>query len=757
MTGAMLAQFVSPALFAAGAAAVASPIIIHLLARRRFKRIRWAAVEFLLQAERRNRRRLRMEEWILLALRCLAVLCIGLFIARPFLAPGATLAGLAGSRRVERLLLLDDSFSMNYESASGEKSFDRAKRGIQRLVDVIRQEATDTDTVTLLRMTAPESPVETGVYLDDRQTAEFLERLGAVGVSQRSLDPARVMQAVADMLGRATDLSGAVLYVLSDFQRSQWARAESGGSGDEPGILEPLINWAGKERGLRFVFVNVADRDPANLTVSELRVGHGQLVAGAAGRLRVEVTNHSGRPAAGLSLDVSVDNVRQAPVTLREVPPRQSASMDLTLEFPRPGSLAVRVDAPGDSLPIDNVRYMTAEVVGAIRILIVNGEPSADRYTDEITFLTTALKPEGTLFSGNEPVVVDEAEFDGVNLAGFHVVILANVYRLSDPGVEALERFVRGGGGVLMFLGDQIDADLYNGELYRNGAGLLPAKLGEIVRVATESHIVIRDPLHPALRGISGENDPLGVGQIAFFQYFSCEPWRAGAEGAAAVAPGTATGDDRAVVLATYDDEAEHPAIVERAYGAGRVVLFTTTTDKEWNLWPDHPTYLPSLIEFAQHVARRADSEREWLVGERIEIPLDPTQYEPDAVVRTPGYPSMPEVAIQAEGTDDLRLVWEQTGAAGMYRFVLRRRDGGEVTRLLAVNVDPAEGDVTPATENDLRRAFPRTPFEYFNGIDQLSGISGEGRTELWRTCLIAAALFLMTEQTLAFVFGRRR
>ena len=716
----MLAQFVTPMLFFAGAAAVASPIIIHLLARRRFKRIRWAAIDFLLQAERRNKRRLRMEEWILLVLRCLAVFCIGLFIARPFLAPGATLAGLTGSRRVERLLLIDDSFSMGYQSASGETGFSRARVGVRRLVDVIRQEATDTDTVTLVRMTAPGSPLEVGVYLDDRQTAEFLERLDGLNLSQQSIDPGRVMEGVAELLKLSEELSGAVVYVLSDFQRSQWVRPDSTSTDGEPGILDPLVAWAGKDRGLRLVFVNVGEPDPSNVAVTELHVEHGQLVAGATGRLRAEVSNHSSQPAGGLALRVSVDNVPQPQETIREVSVRQSASLDLALEFPRPGPQAVRVDLPADALALDNTRYLAADVLGAIRILIVNGEPSADRYTDEITFLATALKPEGMLFSGNEPVVVDEAEFDGVNLAGFHVVVLANVYRLSDPGVEALERFVRSGGGVLLFLGDQVDADLYNGELFRDGAGLLPGKLGEIVRVPAESHVIIKDGLHPALRGVSGEHDPLGIRQIAFFQYFSCEPWKAAGEGD--VAGGT---DRRAAVLATFDDAEEHPAIIERTFGAGRVLLLTTTADKEWNLWPDHPTYLPMLIEFAQHVARRGESARERLVGERIEIPIDPTQYESDAIVRTPAYPTLPEVAIQAEGTDELRLIWEQTGVAGLYRFLLRRRDGSESVRMLAVNVDPKESDLTPAVENDLRRAFPRIPFEYFQGIEQLAGGAG--------------------------------
>ena len=71
---------------------MAVPILIHLLARRRFRRICWAAIAFLLEAERRNRRRIRVEQLILLALRCLAVLLLALLVSRPFVQPGSLAA-----------------------------------------------------------------------------------------------------------------------------------------------------------------------------------------------------------------------------------------------------------------------------------------------------------------------------------------------------------------------------------------------------------------------------------------------------------------------------------------------------------------------------------------------------------------------------------------------------------------------------------------------------------------------------------------
>ena len=76
-----------PEMLALGALAISVPIIIHLLNRRRFKEVDWAAMEFLLDAEQKNKKRVRLEHWILLLLRCLTMLLIGTLIAPPSCPP----------------------------------------------------------------------------------------------------------------------------------------------------------------------------------------------------------------------------------------------------------------------------------------------------------------------------------------------------------------------------------------------------------------------------------------------------------------------------------------------------------------------------------------------------------------------------------------------------------------------------------------------------------------------------------------------
>jgi len=109
--------FMHPWLFAGGAAAVSVPVIIHLLNRRRFKIVEWAAMKFLRESVRKNRRRIRLEELILLLLRCLALFLLAVAVSR-FIgcAPPAALP-IAARVQTTHVFVLDDSVSMGQKIA----------------------------------------------------------------------------------------------------------------------------------------------------------------------------------------------------------------------------------------------------------------------------------------------------------------------------------------------------------------------------------------------------------------------------------------------------------------------------------------------------------------------------------------------------------------------------------------------------------------------------------------------------------------
>src|ERR1700676_2276620 len=102
------ALFLNPGFLFIAAALISVPIIIHLINRMRFKRIRWAAMEFLLKAQRRMRKRLIIEQLLLLMLRCLLVAMAGLLVCR--------FVGFAGTEMWGRpnmhIVVIDDTLSM---------------------------------------------------------------------------------------------------------------------------------------------------------------------------------------------------------------------------------------------------------------------------------------------------------------------------------------------------------------------------------------------------------------------------------------------------------------------------------------------------------------------------------------------------------------------------------------------------------------------------------------------------------------------
>src|SRR3972149_3908500 len=139
---------------------------------------------------------------------------------------------------------------------------------------------------------------------------------------------------------------------------------------------------------------------------------------------------------------------------------------------------------------------------------------------------------------------------------------------------------------------------------------------------------------------------------------------------------------------------------------------------------------------------------------------MDPALFGAEALVRGPASPNEPEASVTASPSADgrgLTIQWEHTEMVGLYQFVLKRLDGGEVVRLAAVNVDPRESDLTMALETELRRAMGGLPFEYVQGLDRIAQAADEARIELWRPVLIFAAWVLMSEQCLAWWWGRRR
>jgi len=806
-----LSGFMLHPAMAVGAGAVAGPILIHIFAKRRFRRVRWAAMSFLLEALNRNRRRVRLEQLILLLLRCLVVLLIALMMTRPFLRPGALSSILGVGPRTERIVLLDDSYSMGYRPVSGgqgESVFARGKAAIKKIAGWVSQEA-PSDSLALFVTSRPGEPVVAVPSLSQANLQRVREGVDGLRASQTVARPAAGMDAMAEAIRRREAQANAVVYAVSDFQRRDWMPAADAAGRTPPSPVAPLAALRKAGRSVGLVLVNVGEADAENVAISGLSTGQPQIVSGVPARFEVAVSNHSRRELDQVALSVAIAQHRLPPVMIPKIAPGRTVHEPIEITFPQDGADYVQVSLAGkaanlDGLQLDNTRALGVGVVPSVRVLIVDGEANNDPYRDEVYLLRTSLRPAGRAASGNDLTVVDDRELEEVELGPYHVVILANVGRVSNAARRKLETFAAAGGGVIVFAGDQIDIGAYNAELYRKGQGLLPVEVEEVAEPPPGAEMMTFarwDAGHPMLRSFV---DKLAeaLRQVRIDAYLKVRPAgqakdqkllqnpdepRASARAARPMpSDGTISkphGDETpatdestrapARVLARFNDADGSPAIVERRFGRGRCIFVCTSADQEWNDWASNFSYLPMMMEMVQYAARASAGMGQAVVDAPIVCPLDAGLFKRRGELRTPGYPVEPAVFLDAvafeqsghgvpqkarrpdEGGYALR--YEATKKAGVYQFLLTTTSGESVRRFVAVNPDARESDLRVASEAELERALgDEMPFEYVADVGALVSQAAGARREFWWPLLVMALVVLMTEHVLAWWFGTR-
>ncbi|MBM4031776.1 MAG: hypothetical protein FJ291_08335 [Planctomycetes bacterium] len=745
-----------------GTLLIASPIIIHLLSRRKFRILDWAAMEFLLEAERRNRRRIQLEHLILLLLRCLAIILLAFLAARLFL----TRSGLAGrmieTARTERIVLLDDSPSMAARLAS-RTVFEEAKQG---LAELARRTAAEHpgDTLTLILTSQPNRPVLSGQYLTGTKVDAVVRTIESLEPCDKSAAFEVALAALEHTLASPRGNLNRALTIITDLRRRDWlpeeatsrepraaseegegSKPEARGSKPPEGPLVILKRLA--ERVDSLVVVNVGGAKAPNLAITEVAFREKALIANVPAQFEVAVTNWGEGAAASVPLTFAAGDAVPLRATIDLIEPGARATVPFTFSFRETGSAAVRAEIPADPLPRDNVRHLAARIRQGIPILLVDGEPTSEYGQTETFYVERALAPPGVTLSGNDVTVVTENQFEELTLDRFQVVVLANVYRVTDGRRKALESWVGAGGGLIIFLGDQVEEAAYNEKLWAEGKGLLPVRLSTIAGDEAQRqwvHLSETSIHHPVLRIFEGTANPF-LRRVKFFR------WWGGAVRKDDLASG------RVQLLASYSDSDASPAIVERKVGNGRVLLATSSADGEWNNWPSDPSYLVTVLEMARYATREAPDEGSLAAGAPIKVKVDPSLHGTEVQVEPSDGPAASLQAAPGEDGQSFRAQFNDTLRSGLYKVRLKRHDGSVDTELFAANVEATEGDLTPAEPRALRRGVSGTKIAFLEGREYLAqGVAG-AKSELWRGLLLAMVVTLCVEQALGWWFGKRR
>jgi hypothetical protein len=701
-------SFVTPAFAWAGVALVGIPILIHILNRRRYKTINWAAMEFLLRALKKNRRRLKFEQWLLLATRCLLLLLAAMALARPFGCGQQTIASIAGSRSGLHVFVIDNSYSMAYEAdrPDARTHLDQAKRLAKEMIDRFSSGGEAVAVVTAAR---PSQAVIAAPSYDLNAAKSAIDRIeqSAAGTDL----PGALAQALE--IGKAeTTQPRKHLYLLTDGTRSAFEK-----TGDVDAIRQAGADLAavfsvshfhlGKQNQWNHAALDV--RPSVSLVTTRADVvfaadlkGFG---SGPDAQLQWKLDDQPLPGGGTLKLD------RDTPAQLQPSGvPRNAGGLHVI-------SANLITD---DRLKLDNVRTRVFDVVTELKVLIVEGERGINRLQGSGAFLDLALAPpaepneQGVRTNSHVATeLISDLELGNKVLGDYRAVMLAGVGQIQPNVAQQLEHFVRQGGTLMLFMGEAVSGDNYNATLLPRG--LLPGPMGKRVSVAANAQqgytfeFNPKGDVHPLLREFR-EQPQSGLDRAQVFTYWQVD-----------VKP-----DAKVERVLTYipppdapaaEKDRRDPAITLHNLGDGRVVFYSTTANADWTTFPIKQAYLPLMHELLAGSVNPAETWLNRTVGEPLQFPptlrltsaptlLDPQKQEVVIDQSTPpgGSPMYKSRPLTKPGVYTL-----STGTRTMPVSVNVPSDEADIRTLDNAAIKKALGDIDLALESDQLPPVPVT------------------------------------------------
>jgi hypothetical protein len=730
--------FLHPEFVLPGAALLALPVIIHFINRLRFRRVKWAAMEFLLASQQRNRRRILLEQLLLLLLRLIVVAALVVLAARPLL--DLEKFSLFQGQKTHHVVLLDDSGSMR-DHWGDTTGFDAAKDVIRRIA-AEGERKPDTQTLTLHLASKPAQAVFTRENLNKEFAGRLDTLLKGLACSHGTIDPAASAEAARRELV-AVPGAARSFHLISDFRQHDW-------EDDSP--LAGVFAAMNKDK-IAVNLVKTVPESHVNLGITDLAGAVDVAAAGVPLRLSATIRNYGEQVAKDVRLAVLIDG-RKLPTSevVDSLEPGKEVTREFDVVFPTTGPHDVEVSLPADALEQDNHRFLSLDLPEANAVLIVDGSPSAS----EAFYLADALAPAPGL-TGFAPSIESLDYLRRRPIERFQSIFLLNAAELPVDAIRTLERYVADGGGLAWYLGDQARAAFYNDKLYLDGHGLFPCRLAAAAELLVDETNPSPDLVfgnHPVFRVFEGEENPF-VDLVKVGRYFStARDW---------------SPPDGVQVIATLRNKA--PLVLEHKFGKGTILTCLTSLGTGWNNWPRiPPTFVSMQLEIARRIARSEQSLEHKLVGEPLVISLDAAAYSPTVEVRPPdgtrlemtlGFrqssaegavrDAAPPDAPPPAATSRYEDTYRKTDEPGLYALTLKRQDTTRETRRFAFNVPESESRLKLAGTDLIRRRLEPDSKVRIQEPGDFTWVHGEQTThEIHDAVLIFLLVVLLGEQALA-------
>jgi hypothetical protein len=688
--------FLNPAVLF-GLLAASIPVLIHLLNLKKLKKVEFSTLSFLKELQKNKIRKLKLKQWMLLALRVFIILFLVTAFARPTLK-GIALGGTTSAAKTTAVFILDDTFSMSVVDAKGSY-FNQAKQNILELVKNLQE---GDEAALVLVSDKGNQTVKPTLNMN-----EFTRQVRDADISYSSGTINHSIIKAAEILNKSKNFNKEI-YLLSDFQKGRIS------------IEKPLPDLSRLLNDkIKLYTFNYSGKEFYNLGIDDLSLNTQIFEKNKPVGFNITVTNYSDRPADNtvLSLFVNGERVAQQSISLAA---GETTIIPLEATAKSTGYNNVIAELEDDDILQDNKRYAEFYIPDKIPVAIFyNNE-------NDVRFIMTALSLTGE--SGTVKITGKNLnQISSYDLSQFNVVIIAGAENISNT--NRLKSYVENGGGLFLMPGENDNISGFSGITSQMG---LPAPKGTAGKLNDISNAVSFDKIefdHPIFRNIFSDTEKktLQSPDIYFHYKISTE--------------------GKGINIITLTDGTSF--LGDYKIGKGKVLLLNTAPVLSWSNFPLKNIFAPLMLKSVFYLASKDRTDNKYFAGNSFTVTL-PNVILPQIKVERP---DRTEEFINLEKSGSLNFVtYSRTGVTGNYKFY----SGEKIVDEISVNADPLESVTEYITNKEFEKYLDDIHFggKYIpiSKNENPSQIVMQSRfgSELWRLFLIAALITALVEMAVA-------
>lgn len=675
------------------------PVIIQLLNRKKSKIVPFSSLTFLKALQKKQIKRLKIHQWLLLVLRTLIIIFAVLAFARPSTLYIPT-DSVRAHAKTSAVLIVDNSLSTAYRSEKGIV-FDRIRNRALDLVDFLKEG----DEAALLLATSPDG---NGGF--SQNFTEISTRLKQLKPAYRPADLSLSLIRAIEMMQNARNVNREI-YILTDMQQSGF---------NDPIPVPPDIS---------VIVISVPVTRFSNWSVDTAAVLTQILEKNRPIEIMVRLRNHSDAPVEDLLINHYL-NGRRVGQSVSAIPPRDAITIRQKIMPPSAGILTGMIEIDDDLLIEDNRYYFNIIIPDTIRALLVRS------LSGDHEFIRLALKPATDFQTPVQITLSDYSKLTSTVLSEYDVLILPDLPALPDETLRKIDRFVNEGGVILMMPGPGSEAPSLMNTLTYFGFGQLKGIAGSVPG-ETNSYAELQELSnpHPLISGIfedSRHANKTFFLSPRFYKYLIIDQ----------------SGKSRTFLA--FNNRRPFLEVIPR--GRGHAALFTSSvhpgwSDMEWN------AFFPPLIHRTVLYLHQSEPQdgNVYTKQRPVEAIIRYTQSDRIRIVDGEGHEFLPKTRVAGEQVIVSLVDIEKPG-----NYLIQ--DDNQTVKAISININRNESTEKKLSEGDLENYIRAESLVSITDEDNLEEYILKSRYgyELWKYFLLLTGFLMVTELYIAqLMYGK--